>query len=245
MDFEIGVVVVGLAGKERLDLAASHHRARAARSPPPPPSTIDWSPSASPSSISPILSSSSRSARLDRGDGIVEVLPLAHDGLRLLGPVPEVGALDARVQLRETALGDIPVKDASGSARPRRGFRRRAPRSRLACSNLQRRVSRMEEARRSQSRASPSEKWEPDRRLVKTAGAGRNGPVRLGRDGRRNAHRVLVADDRIGGRRRGSRLERLEDDVGVAGLRAEPGAAVDRDQVDARRNLELFRRLRP
>jgi len=44
------------------------------------------------------------------------VLALAHDRLRLLGLVPEVSAFDAGVQLVETADGDIPVKDASGSA---------------------------------------------------------------------------------------------------------------------------------
>jgi hypothetical protein len=36
--------------------------------------------------------------------------------LRLLRLVPEVGAFDADVQLVQTADGDIPVKDASGSA---------------------------------------------------------------------------------------------------------------------------------
>jgi len=44
------------------------------------------------------------------------MLALAHDRLRLFGLVPEVCAFDAGVQLVETADGDIPVKDASGSA---------------------------------------------------------------------------------------------------------------------------------
>jgi hypothetical protein len=44
------------------------------------------------------------------------MLALAHDRLRLFGFVPEVRAFNTRVQLVETADGDIPVKDASGSA---------------------------------------------------------------------------------------------------------------------------------
>jgi len=60
------------------------------------------------------------------------MLALAHDFLRFGGIVPEVRILDAGVQLGQTPLGDIPVKDASGSARWRRGFRRPEPAVRRA-----------------------------------------------------------------------------------------------------------------
>ena len=44
-------------------------------------------------------------------------VPFAHDLLRGGGVIPEVGIFGARVQLSQTAFGDIPVKDASSAAR--------------------------------------------------------------------------------------------------------------------------------
>jgi hypothetical protein len=48
-------------------------------------------------------------------DGFIELLALAHDRLRGLGIVPEVGVLGAGVQLREAFVDCIPVKDASSA----------------------------------------------------------------------------------------------------------------------------------
>ena len=62
--------------------------------------------------------------------GGVEAPPFAHHLLRRGRVVPEVRILAPRVQLGEAALGDIPVKDASGSARRRCGSRRPASQSR-------------------------------------------------------------------------------------------------------------------
>ena len=70
-------------------------------------------------------------AELDQGDGVLELLletlhgrdlvlkrrALAHDLLRGVGVVPEVGILSLGVQFREASLGSIPVKDASSAAR--------------------------------------------------------------------------------------------------------------------------------
>ena len=53
---------------------------------------------------------------LDRGDGLVELLTLAHDLLRGLRIVPEVGVLGRGVQLREAFIDGVPVKDASSAA---------------------------------------------------------------------------------------------------------------------------------
>ena len=55
--------------------------------------------------------------------------------------------------------------------------------------------------------------------LVQPAGPRDHGAIRLRRHRQRPAHRVGVADDRIGVRRRGARLEGLEDDARVARLR--------------------------
>jgi len=54
----------------------------------------------------------------DRGDLSLKLVALAHYGLRGVGVVPEVGVLGAGVQLGETGLGGIPVKDASSAVRP-------------------------------------------------------------------------------------------------------------------------------
>ena len=68
----------------------------------------------------------------DGRDPLVERGALAHDGLRRLGIVPEVGVLGAGVQLGEAFLGGIPVKDASSAARWTAWLPRRAIRSRRA-----------------------------------------------------------------------------------------------------------------
>ena len=79
--------------------------------------SVAASPSASPSSISVEASSSSCSKRLIGGDRLLELGALAHDLLRGLGIVPEVGILGLGVQFGEAALGGIPVKDASSAVR--------------------------------------------------------------------------------------------------------------------------------
>ena len=53
----------------------------------------------------------------DRGDLAVQMLALAHQLLRLLRHVPEVGLLGRRVQFGKAGLGAIPVKDASSAGR--------------------------------------------------------------------------------------------------------------------------------
>jgi hypothetical protein len=47
----------------------------------------------------------------------LELGAFAHQLLRVLGVVPEVGAFGKRVQLRQASLCDIPVKDASSAVR--------------------------------------------------------------------------------------------------------------------------------
>ena len=53
----------------------------------------------------------------DGVDLLVELLALAHHFLGALGRIPEVGIFGGDVQLGETGLGTIPVKDASSAAR--------------------------------------------------------------------------------------------------------------------------------
>jgi hypothetical protein len=53
------------------------------------------------------------------GDGVIEMLAFAHDGARPLRIVPEIGVFGERVQLGQTGIGFIPVKDASEAARGR------------------------------------------------------------------------------------------------------------------------------
>ena len=48
-----------------------------------------------------------------RAEPLLELATLAHDLLRVLGVVPEIGVFDARVQLAETTCRRIDVKDAS------------------------------------------------------------------------------------------------------------------------------------
>ncbi len=53
--------------------------------------------------------------RLDDADGALELRAFAQQALRLLGIVPEIGIVRERVQLVETAVGLVPVKDASSA----------------------------------------------------------------------------------------------------------------------------------
>ena len=116
MDLEVGVVRIGLAGKQALDLAARGFR-------------LD------PADGALAFADASLVAlglpELDQRQGILEVLleppdgaglvlervPLAHDLLGRLGVVPEVRVLGLSVQLGEASLRRIPVKDASSAAR--------------------------------------------------------------------------------------------------------------------------------
>ncbi len=59
-------------------------------------------------------------------DAVVEVLPLAHDVLRLLRIVPDRRVFRFGVQLRQPPERIVPVKDASSAARPTASCRRRA-----------------------------------------------------------------------------------------------------------------------
>ena len=123
MDFQVGVVGVGLAGQQRLDLPAPDDARqfgdRGFR-------------------VGDDTFVALRLAELDQPeivlklalrltDGayrILKMLPFARDLLRLGRIVPEIRVFDAGVQFGEPALGDIPVKDASGSGRSHCGFRR-------------------------------------------------------------------------------------------------------------------------
>ena len=116
MDLDVGVVRVGLAGEQGLDLPALRLRLDLADR-----------------GLS--LGDGRRIVlglpELDQGQGVVEIPlqspdrrdplvergALANDGLRRLGVVPEVGVLGAGVQLGEAFLGGSPVKDASSAAR--------------------------------------------------------------------------------------------------------------------------------
>jgi hypothetical protein len=118
MDFEISVVMVRLARQEGFDLAARHFFRQ------PPNLRLGV---CNDNFVALGLAELDQAdivlklalGFLDRSDRVVEMLALAHDRLRLIRLVPEVGAFDADVQLLQAADGDIPVKDASGSGRAR------------------------------------------------------------------------------------------------------------------------------
>ena len=133
VDLEVGVVGVGLAREQRLDLPARHLRGE--------PRDLRLGIGDDPLVALRLAEldqaeivgklALGRPHRRDRG---VEVLALAHDALRVLRVVPEIRILDAGVQLLQPAFGDIPVKDASGSAPRRRGSHRQELGSRPALS---------------------------------------------------------------------------------------------------------------
>jgi hypothetical protein len=114
IDFDVGVVVVGLAGEQRRTLSRSARSANVF-SAATPSSAIASSPSASAISIS---SQVSGQLAFDGARGrhrLIEPAALAHHRLRGLGIVPERRVLDARVQFIETAEGAIPVKETSSA----------------------------------------------------------------------------------------------------------------------------------
>ena len=116
MDFEIAVVGVGLARQEALDLAplrllvqglrAASRRRRRSPDRPRPRRVRSARPH----------SSTSRSMRLIALDGLFEPVALAQYLLRLGRIVPELRVLGLVVQLGETPVRDVPVKDASSAA---------------------------------------------------------------------------------------------------------------------------------
>ena len=69
---------------------------------------------------------------LDRGDLVFERRALAHDLLRGVGIVPEVGIFGEGIQFGEAALGIVPVKDASSAVRSTAWLRLRDVRFRRA-----------------------------------------------------------------------------------------------------------------
>ena len=114
MHFEIGVVAVGLAGEQRLQLQALGLREQRLQR-------------RDAFLLGRLVAF--RLAELDERHGVVELAlelllraepllelaALAHDLLRGLGVVPEIGVFDARVQLAETTGRRIDVKDASSA----------------------------------------------------------------------------------------------------------------------------------
>ena len=116
MDFEIGVVGVGLARQQRLELA---------------PRRLGLQP------LQRVLGFGDDAlillglAELDHADLVVELALHAADGVELIvergallhhalgagGVVPESGVFGLRVQLGETRLGCVEVKDASSAVR--------------------------------------------------------------------------------------------------------------------------------
>ena len=131
MDLDIGVEAIGFAGQEGLDLAARSFLLDGANA---------------------ILAFQNgilvafHLAELDQRDGIVQMLrelpdrshglfegaAFTHDLLRRLRIVPEVGVLGSRIQLRESFLDGIPVKDASSAVRSTAWRHPRVVRSRRA-----------------------------------------------------------------------------------------------------------------
>ena len=116
MDLEIGVVAVRLAGEERLDLLALSTMHDGGDS----LLTLDDR-----SFIALPFAELDKHAgiielALERRDGLearVEVGALAHHLLRFCGIVPKRAGFGERVQLGETLLRFIPVKDASSAVR--------------------------------------------------------------------------------------------------------------------------------
>ena len=114
MDFEIGIVLIGFAGEQRLDLTARGFLLERADL---------------------LLAFLDRRlvrfhlAEFDQRDGIFElalktgdggqtifkISAFAHDLLRGFGIVPEIGMFGLRVQLGQTLCGSVEVKDASSA----------------------------------------------------------------------------------------------------------------------------------
>ena len=101
VDLEEGVVAVRLAVEQRLDLAPAPPGRAAPRSAASASATIAASPSVSPISISSTLSAQVALEALVAGERVGQHLPVAHQLLRRGRVVPEVGVLDAGVQLLE------------------------------------------------------------------------------------------------------------------------------------------------
>ena len=126
MDFEIGIVLVGLAREQGLDLAAC---------------SLGLNGTNSLFGIGNNGGIAFRLAHFNEHNGIIKICfetpdrretifklgPLAHEFLRVLRIVPEFGAFDERVEFAQSACGGIDVKDASSAIqwiawRLRRGF---------------------------------------------------------------------------------------------------------------------------
>ena len=126
MDFEIGIVLIGFAREQGLDLAACGFGLKG---------------SDRLFGIGNDGRIAFRLAHLDQHNGVIKVGfetpdrretifklgPLAHEFLRVLRIVPEFGAFDECVEFAQSACGGIDVKDASSAIqwiawRLRRGF---------------------------------------------------------------------------------------------------------------------------
>jgi hypothetical protein len=148
MHFEIGVVGVGLAGKQRLDFALLRYLEECRQR------LLGLGDDFL---VALLLAERNQldivaQSCLELGigiDGVVQMLALAHHCARLLGVVPKIGVFGEDVQLLEPGVGLIPVKDASGEARGIPGFRRPCSALRHACWLLRYKKARstVEEAR--------------------------------------------------------------------------------------------------
>ncbi len=112
IDLDIGVVAVGLAGEQRLDLVGLGARGEFAQAG---------------ERLGLHLGVAFGLGHLDQLDGVVAVAldrghrldrfvepaALLHDRLRLLGIVPQRGILDARVEFVEPALRAVPLDEAA------------------------------------------------------------------------------------------------------------------------------------
>jgi hypothetical protein len=126
VDFEIAVIAVGLARQQAFELALGGFR----------PQFVERGLGFRDDAL--VALGLAQFDELDRvavvlldalipADQIFQPAALARDLLRRLGVVPEIGRLDLFVQLGETAVRDIPVKDASAAGRAISGCRRRWP----------------------------------------------------------------------------------------------------------------------
>jgi hypothetical protein len=117
MDLEEGVVVIGLAREQRLELAARD---------------VGLEPAQRLLGLGDDAGIALGIAELDHADLVGELLldageraevvlergALLHQAARLLGIVPEIGVFGLLVQLGQPGLRLVDVKDASSAARP-------------------------------------------------------------------------------------------------------------------------------
>jgi hypothetical protein len=114
VDFEISVVAVGFAGKQRLDLPGLHLAAHGAQCVFCLGNDAFVTFFLTEFDEADIVCQSLRQT-FDRADSLFERLALTHQLLRFDGVVPEAGIFGKNIEVFKPFQGLIPVKDASSA----------------------------------------------------------------------------------------------------------------------------------